>query len=91
MVKQNLFQDCNIPTNPKFQRVFRAKEKEYTTLKVQVVVALLRQGNDQVAPRRGNGLSSIPLQPRHSVKKFLTCGLYHSRSPVGLFSRYLVK
>lgn len=90
-MKQNLFQDCNIPTNAEFQRVIQTEEKGHTTLKVQVVGVLFRQGNDQVAPRRGNGLSSIPLQPRHSVKKFLTWGLYHSRSPVGLFSRCLVK
>ena len=47
-------------------------KKGYTTLKVQVVGTLFRQGNDQVASRRGNGLSGIPLQPCHSVKKLLT-------------------
>jgi hypothetical protein len=87
VVKQNLFQDCNIPGNLDLQSVTRTKTNAHTTLKVQVVVALFCHGNDQFPPRRGNGLSCILSHPRHFVKTFLTCGLYHSRSPVGLFSR----
>jgi hypothetical protein len=75
VVKQNLFQVCNIPINAGSQRVTKTKKKGYTTLKVQVVGALFRQGNDQIAPRRGNGLSHIPLQPCHSVKNVPHLGI----------------
>lgn len=68
VVKQNLFQVCNMPTHAEFRRAIRTKENGHTTLKVQVVGTLFRQCDDQVSPRRGNGLSSIPLQTRHPVK-----------------------
>ncbi len=91
VVKQNLFQDCNIPRDDELERVMGPKKHGNTTLKVQVVSALFGHRNNQVATRRGNGLSKTPLQPLHALKTFLTCGLYHSRSPVGLFSCCLVK
>ena len=62
----------------------------HTTLKIQVVIALFRHGNDQLSPFCRDGLrKGILSQHMCYNKTLLTPGLYHSRSSVGLCSRCL--
>jgi hypothetical protein len=58
-VKQNLFQDCNIPGEANLLAIVDTKETIHAALKVQVVVALFCHGDDQFPALRRNSLTSL--------------------------------